>query len=736
MISSIFTWLKRINILLGKSIQTRLLYSFVLAALVPAFAISIGSIIFGTLNASQKSIEQLESLIALKEMNINTWLDMGQNELVMTLNEPYVLERLQAISALAGKIDYYEYYKNGALFRVSRYLQDSQLLKEIFLLDLKGDVLLTTDLSQEGKNYQSLEYFQQGLKQTTSGIVQNLQIGPGYQMIVTCPVYDLNNKVTGELLGVIKPETLPAIMSNPLLQGDSATHVYLVDSSNTLYDSLRISSAEVLSSKNVHSRGIDAALEKKDSGFLVYMNQAGTMVYGVRRWIPELNMALIVEKDLTSVLGDLITNQFVNLVIILLGIALAVVISLYTSKRIATPILNLSHTAARVASGDFQQTVDIRRKDEIGVLADSFNSMTIQLRGLVEDLEMRVEDRTAELQESNQRLEKRAIQMETTFQVSREITSILDIDMLLLRIVNLIKEAFAYSHVSIYLLEQCSNQLIWRAGDSSQVGESCSELVIALKMGEKMIGRMNVSHMLENAFSPEDLRVLEGLGDQIAIAINNALLYEKIQKLAVLEERSRMARELHDSINQLLYSQVLYADASKKYITSGQPGQAVEYVQQLQESAHQALKEMRLMIYELRPSILEAEGLWGAVKHRLETVEQRSGLEARLQGNPDIKLPPEMEKEMYLIAQEALNNVLKHSRCSRVEVLLGVEEEKVIMLIQDNGVGFKFSKGGGGLGLNSIQEHAQRMGGVCSIEATPGQGTKITVCIPQGAYHD
>ncbi len=436
--------------------------------------------------------------------------------------------------------------------------------------------------------------------------------------------------------------------------------------------------------------------------------------------------------------------------------------------------MNLSQATAKIASGDLERTVSVEQEDEIGVLARSFNSMTAQIRGLINDLEQRVKDRTSQLQESNQQLTRRALQMELTAQVSREITSILDIDALLSRVVHLIRESFGYYHVSIFLLDPASKGLVWRAGTSpvssqarvlapdrvsinsravqgntallipdvsleasyladETLPDARSELVIPLRMGEKAMGTMDVYHTEAGAFTQDDLTVLQGLSDQIAIAINNALLYERIQKLAVLEERSRMARELHDSISQLLYSQVLYADASQKYLSVGQPEKISGYVEQLQESAHQALKEMRLMIYELRPSILETEGLWGAIRHRLETVEQRSGLEAELNGDPTLKIPAGVEKDLYLIAQEALNNVLKHSRARRVEVYLGAENGKIVLSVLDFGVGFTTVTAKAGLGLNNIRERTERVGGSLVLESTPGQGTKVTICVPRGS---
>jgi nitrate/nitrite-specific signal transduction histidine kinase len=757
-----------------KSIRARLLVYFILVAILPTLAISAGSILFGYYSARQNAVKRLDSLIALEEMKINTWLASGQNELVMTLNETYLLERIQVSLKMENKAAYYDFYKEGALYRLNRYLADTRLLNLISVLDLNGNVVLSTDPNQEGKNYAAQSFLSAGLQGAVTQVVQNPDLSKGFVIVTVYPVMDGDGQVAGELMGTLKPESLAALLEIPDLPLGSG-RVMLVDTQNNLFTastvSLLLSQDGNPAFVNVHSQGIDRGLASKDSGFLSYQDELGHSVYGVRRWIAGLNMALIVEQDQSAILADIFTNQIINLLIIAAGIGLAVFISLLTARRIATPLAGLAQASVEIASGNFDRAVQTDQEDEIGVLAKAFNSMASQLRALVENLEGRVKDRTAELQESNQQLTKRALQMETTSQVSRQITSILDMDALLSRIVNLIQESFAYYHIGIYLLERDTGRLLWCAGSHSisshnmvlalnsqslngraamgnqavlvddvrqetsfladpNLPETLSELVIPLRMGEQLIGTMDIHHRSLNGFSTEDLKVLQGLGDQIAIAINNAQLYEKIQALAVVEERNRMARELHDSISQLLYSQALYADAGSKYLRTGQPAQAAEYMDQLQESAHQALKEMRLMIYELRPSILESEGLWGAIQHRLETVERRSGVEVLFEGEPSLKIPAGLEKELYLIAQEALNNVLKHSRASTVKVSLSTQNGNIVFSIIDNGTGFDPAIVRSGLGLENIRQHAEHAGGVVTIDSRPGEGASLVIRIP------
>jgi len=218
----------------------------------------------------------------------------------------------------------------------------------------------------------------------------------------------------------------------------------------------------------------------------------------------------------------------------------------------------------------------------------------------------------------------------------------------------------------------------------------------------------------------------------IGVAIENASLYEQARELAVLQERQRLARDLHDSVAQSLYSLTLMAEAARRLVNAGNIARGGGYLARIGESAQQLLREMRLLVYELRPLILERDGLAAALKQRLETVEGRTGIETSLIVEGTGLVPELIEVELFRIAQEALNNSLKHSGASSVSVRLNTAPEEVSLAVSDNGRGFSPGTIGdkGGLGLVSMQERAHRLGGRLDIKSRPGDGTTITVCIP------
>jgi signal transduction histidine kinase len=223
--------------------------------------------------------------------------------------------------------------------------------------------------------------------------------------------------------------------------------------------------------------------------------------------------------------------------------------------------------------------------------------------------------------------------------------------------------------------------------------------------------------------------------------IEEALRKSEMEK-AIAAERSRLARELHDSVTQSLYSLTLLAEAGQRMIQTEELQQIAGNQARLGEIAQQALQEMRLLVYELRPLALEREGLIGALEQRLETVERRAGIQAPVlvdvdtrQGEGQVELAPELEEELYGIAQEALNNALKHAKASQVALSVRVADGSVALEVADDGQGFDpvGIHDAGGLGLISMQERADKIGGQLTIHSAPGEGTRVSVSLEPSA---
>ncbi len=435
-----------------------------------------------------------------------------------------------------------------------------------------------------------------------------------------------------------------------------------------------------------------------------------------------------------------------------------------------------SFTGARNTATCSELAVPIKTKDEvIGVLNiqcvvfDAIDESDLAvLQALADQAGSAIVN--AQLFEAEQR---RAEQFRVISEVGSHITSILAVDELLNQVARLIQQTFGYYHVGIGLVE--GDEVAYRVGAGelwdtlefrfeparfvmgregitgwvAATGESLlvpdvredpryvwmspaetrSELTVPLKVKGDVIGVLDVQSDQLNAFDESDLLVLQSLAHQAAIAIENARLYEQARRLAVIEERQRLARELHDSVTQALYGVSLYAEAAARRLDAGMADAAKAYMYDVRDMSREALREMRLLIFELRPSVLENEGLMVALRTRLEAVEERAGMGVSFRVEGEGEICPMIEEGLYRIAREVLNNALKHAAAQNISVSLTIGQDAVVLEIVDDGVGFDAdaAKEGGGVGLEGMAERAAQIGGELVLDSEPGHGTRVRV---------
>jgi signal transduction histidine kinase len=251
---------------------------------------------------------------------------------------------------------------------------------------------------------------------------------------------------------------------------------------------------------------------------------------------------------------------------------------------------------------------------------------------------------------------------------------------------------------------------------------------VPISRGQRVWGTLSIIGRVPSQFSDDEVNLLTSVGEEIGLVVENARLRRQAERLLVVQERNRLARELHDSVTQSLYSVTLFAEAGRRTALAADDEESVEYFAQIGKTGQQALKEMRLLIYKLRPSILSKEGLARALQQRLNSVEGRAGVKGRLIVEGEAKLSPLLEDALYQIAQEALNNALKHAMASEVIVHLDImDSSQVVISIEDNGRGFDLETAvqSDGMGLMSMQERVESYGGTLSIQSQLGQGTTV-----------
>jgi signal transduction histidine kinase len=231
------------------------------------------------------------------------------------------------------------------------------------------------------------------------------------------------------------------------------------------------------------------------------------------------------------------------------------------------------------------------------------------------------------------------------------------------------------------------------------------------------------------AFSDDDQSVIEMLAAHAAIAIENGRLYERSRELSVIEERNRLARELHDAVAQTLFSVVLTAEAAATLVDRD-PAAAKERLGEVQRLAADAVGELRSLVFELRPAELEAEGLVPTLRKHVEVLRRVHRREIELDVEGVRRLPVEVEGEIFRIVQEALSNALRHAQAAHVRASLRVGGEVVEASVRDDGVGFDPAAARSRrLGLTSMEERAARIGGSLAIDSRPGEGTEVRLTL-------
>jgi len=748
-----------------RTIRGRLRASFVLMALLPAIGISIGAAILGYVDGRQRANDQLRSVLTTKALELDTWSESLQDVLQAALVEEFATERATIVLGLANDQKRSDYY-TGAMRTRLRLLQDqSPQVVELLIVDRDGHVAVSTDPANEGRSLAGQRIVQDGMRSPSFQLPFDPSAAPwsGSPWVFAArPVLGQDGQVLGAIIARAAWDPLVAILADRAGLGETGT-LYLVDASARLL--LADDEAPDL------PPGL-RVIEREGAGansagrFGIYRDYRGERVIGADRRIPNLGLTLVAEQEQAEAFRVIYATLAINAAISLLAVLLASLAAFLITRSITDPLVELADTATKIADGDLGRAASVARSDEIAVLARAFNSMTRQLRDLILNLETRVQERTAAL-------DRRALQMETSAQVSREITSILALDELLRRVVDLIKESFGYYHVHISLLEE--DELVLKASTGeiaprhshiklearslnaesaranravvsndvqqepnflfdSALSETRSELVVPLRLGDRVIGTMDVASTEVGAFTTQDAVVLQSLGDQVAVAIENTRLYARTRELAVVEERNRLARGLHDSVTQSLSSLGILVEGWRRLIRAGEPYRVETLLDRVSQITDQTLKEMRLMVYELRPSTLDEAGLLGALHLRIEMVERRFGIDARLIAEEFVDLPAPVEETLYWIAHEALNNALKHSAATRVTVHIRCETGRLILEVTDNGCGFDCSGGTPrrGVGLSSMAERAQQLGGELKIVTAPGQGTTILAAVPAG----
>jgi signal transduction histidine kinase len=260
----------------------------------------------------------------------------------------------------------------------------------------------------------------------------------------------------------------------------------------------------------------------------------------------------------------------------------------------------------------------------------------------------------------------------------------------------------------------------------------CSWMAVPLLLRERVIGMLVLTSKEKHAFTRHHATLTLAIANQAAIAIENARLYAQAQEVAAVEERQKLARELHDSVSQALYGIALGLH-SARLLLDRNPRELSEWLDYLLSLAQAAQAEMRALIFELRPESLETEGLVSALTKQAAMLQARHEIAVSTELCDEPDLPLRAKQELYRIAQEAMHNTVKHAYAGQVVLRLQKTGEEVVLEVRDDGAGFDTAASfPGHLGLHSMRERVAKLGGTFQIESTPGVGTRIRVRTPGG----
>jgi len=514
----------------------------------------------------------------MMETQVRQWVDGRMADLALLAALPTTQESISALTTNAAEVNP---ARDVLRAQLDALLAQDPTFRHLAVFDGEGQVLVST-----GPQVEDLPARQRiTLDPEQASGLQSITLDPSDDagLVVLERTTGPGDATLSSLVGWVNLDDLAHILQGVGGLGQTG-EIYLVDANGTGFPQRRA----------VTSPGIRAALAGENSEGL-QENYAGVPVIGIYRWMPKLRMVLVAEQAQEEAFAttDTVTAAVVGAT---LAVALVTaVIAAIVTRQITRPIVQLTESALRIAEGDMEQRVPVASRDEIGILAYVFNRMASELKSLYDDLEGKVIERTALLQEANYQIQRRAIQLATTVEVSQAATSILEPEQLLREVVRLVHDSFSYSHVGIYLLDDNGTQALLREAtgggqtmaavqaesvpidDATAVGQAVlterprivrwdaeraqevadrsgrplsryirAEAALPLRIGEQTTGVLYILSTDEEDFNADDISVLQNVANQITIALENARAY------AVEREAAKRLRELDRSKRRFL----------------------------------------------------------------------------------------------------------------------------------------------------------------------------------------
>lgn len=429
---------------------------------------------------------------------------------------------------------------------------------------------------------------------------------------------------------------------------------------------------------------------------------------------------LIHARDKAEALASIRTLQFVILALGGLALAVALGAGLLAARHFTRPITHLAEGAQAIARGDFDHPVHVDAGDELDDLARHFRRMARDLK---------THDRR--LREAHARAERRARQMRALYDVATDVLAQRSLRDILARVVEVARTLLDAEVAVVSLSVDGGTVTAAVSGELSDGLETPVAAPLSGAGGE--LGSLCVRYCGSRVMLADEREFLAALADQAALAVEKARLQEQVRALAALEERERIAADLHDGIIQSLYATGLGLEACIALVAEDR-AEASARLREIVERIDTVVRDVRNYVVGLSPEALHGKSLGDALSDLGRDLELNGLASVGVTVEPGTSgdLSPDATRELFLIGREALANVVKHAPGARAAVRLARTDGGLSLSVEDDGAGFEAAVPSSGRGLRNIEERARRLGGGARIETAPGQGTRVTVNVPIG----
>lgn len=545
-----------------RTIATRLIVTFAFLVLVSAASTLVVSALVNLSRDRAQTFEQLRTISELQAGQMFAILqDYEQNATQASLGDNAVLRRIYYL--LEEDPNSFVYGLNYELVNdvITKTIAQSPDYVEIFIFDNTGKIIISSNKINENQVIAGQSVFTAAARGQKFSIENNPFGGQERATIITR--IERNNRFIGAFATQVQLGRVRSVFETQTGLGASLES-YLVGS-----DYVAITATRAGDNINVETLATSSVFAQKlTGGNEIYPNYNGAQVLGVYRYLPDLDVVLVSEIEQGEVVQKILQLLYTNIAVGAFTALLTLAIVLVISRSISTPIVNLAQKATALAQGDLSARINIYQQDEIGSLANTFNSLGSELQSLIQTLEQKVADRTEDLQ-------KQANRLRVAAEVARDATTSQDLDELLTRSAQLVMDRFGFYHTGVFLIDPQREYAVLRAsptdagqemlrrqhrlrigevgivGYAAATGEprialdtgldvayfnnpllpnTRSEMALPLVVNNQIIGVLDVQSEQAEAFTQEDIATLQIMADQLALAIQKAQFSEELQR--------------------------------------------------------------------------------------------------------------------------------------------------------------------------------------------------------------